>query len=50
MMDFNQTKLFLETKGQTQLLRYFDELDEVGKQKLLCAIEKTSERGLAVED
>ena len=38
-MNFEQAKALLEKKGQTQLLRYYDELDEAGKQKLLAAIE-----------
>ena len=39
MINFQQAKLLLESKGQTQLLRYFDELGEAGKERLLTAIE-----------
>jgi UDP-N-acetylglucosamine/UDP-N-acetylgalactosamine diphosphorylase len=38
-MNFEQAKTLLEQKGQTQLLRYYDELDEAGKQNLLSAID-----------
>ena len=38
-MDYVQAKELLEKKGQTQLLKYYDELDESGKAKLLAAIE-----------
>ena len=38
-MNYEQAKALLESKGQTQLLRYYDELDEAGKAKLLTAIE-----------
>ncbi|MBQ7368320.1 MAG: UDPGP type 1 family protein, partial [Clostridia bacterium] len=38
-MNFEQAKKLLESKGQTQLLCYYDELDEAGKAKLLAAIE-----------
>ena len=38
MINFEQAKSLLEKKGQTQLLRYFDELDGAGKEKLLAAI------------
>ena len=38
-MNYEQAKSLLEQKGQTQLLRYYDELDETGKAKLLSAIE-----------
>ena len=38
-MNFEQAKTLLEQKGQTQLLRYYDELDEAGKANLLAAIE-----------
>ena len=34
-MDYNQIKKLLEEKGQTQLLKHYDELDQAGKQKLL---------------
>ena len=37
-MNYEQAKSLLEQKGQTQLLRYYDELDETGKAKLLSAI------------
>ena len=38
-MTYQQAKALLESKGQTQLLRYYDELDEAGKTNLLTAIE-----------
>ena len=38
-MNYQQAKTLLEKKGQTQLLAYYDELDEAGKVKLLTAIE-----------
>ena len=38
-MTYEQAKTLLEQKGQTQLLRYYDELSEESKQKLLTAIE-----------
>ena len=38
-MNYQQAKELLEKKGQTQLLKYYDELDEGGKQNLLTAIE-----------
>ena len=38
-MNYNQAKALLESKGQTQLLKYYDELDENGKANLLTAIE-----------
>ena len=38
-MTYQQAKALLESKGQTQLLRYYDELDEAGKANLLAAIE-----------
>ena len=38
-MTYQQAKTLLEQKGQMQLLRYYDELDEAGKAKLLQAIE-----------
>ncbi len=41
-MTYEQAKELLENKGQTQLLRYYDELDEAGKQKLLSAIKDIS--------
>ena len=41
-MNYEQAKSLLESKGQTQLLRYYDELDEAGKNKLLNAIENIS--------
>ncbi len=37
-MDYNQIKKLLEEKGQMQLLKHYDELDEAGKQKLLSLI------------
>ncbi len=37
-MNYDQAKQLLEEKGQTQLLKYYDELDENGKAKLLNAI------------
>ncbi len=39
MMTYEQAKALLESKKQTQLLRYYDELDAAGKEKLLTAIE-----------
>ena len=41
-MNYEQAKALLESKGQTQLLRYYDELDEAGKQKLLDGIANIS--------
>ena len=41
-MNYEQAKALLESKGQMQLLRYYDELDETGKAKLLAAIENIS--------
>ncbi len=38
-MNYQEAKTLLEKKGQTQLLAYYDELDEAGKAKLLTAIE-----------
>ncbi len=38
-MTYEQAKALLERKGQTQLLKYYDELDCAGKKKLLAAIE-----------
>ncbi|MBE7085997.1 MAG: UDPGP type 1 family protein [Clostridiales bacterium] len=38
-MTYEQAKALLEQKGQTQLLKYYDELDEAGKNNLLTAIE-----------
>ena len=38
-MDYQSAKSLLEEKGQLQLLKYYDELDEVGKKNLLTAIE-----------
>ncbi len=38
-MTYAQAKELLEQKGQAQLLQYYDELDEVGKARLLGAIE-----------
>ncbi len=37
-MDFNCVKKLLEEKGQTQLLKFYDELDQAGKDKLLSLI------------
>ncbi len=37
-MDFNQIKKLLEEKGQTQLLKHYDSLDQASKQKLLSLI------------
>lgn len=39
-MTYAQAKELLEQKEQTQLLAYYDELDEQGKAKLLSAIEQ----------
>ncbi len=38
-MTYEQAKTLLEGKGQTQLLQYYDELNEASKEKLLAAIE-----------
>ncbi len=38
-MNYSQAKALLESKGQMQLLKYYDELSEEGKAKLLNAIE-----------
>ena len=38
-MNYQEAKALLERKGQTQLLKYYDELDAAGKEKLLSAIE-----------
>ncbi len=38
-MTYEQAKTLLEQKGQTQLLKYYDELDCAGKERLLTAIE-----------
>ncbi len=37
-MDYNQIKKLLEEKGQTQLLKHYDNLDQNGKNKLLSLI------------
>ena len=34
-MQYQEAKALLESKGQTQLLKYYDELDENGKATLL---------------
>ncbi len=39
-MTYERAKALLEEKGQTQLLKYYDELDCAGKEKLLTAIEQ----------
>ena len=39
-MQYEQAKALLEAKGQTHLLKYYDELSEDGKAKLLAAIEE----------
>ena len=41
-MTYQEAKALLERKGQTQLLLYYDELEEAGKAKLLAAIESIS--------
>lgn len=41
-MNFESAKALLEQKGQTQLLKYYDELDENGKKNLLEAISNIS--------
>ena len=41
-MTYQQAKELLEAKGQTQLLQYYDELDEQGKANLLSGIENIS--------
>lgn len=38
-MNYKETKALLEEKGQTQLLKYYDELDETGRETLLDGIE-----------
>ncbi len=38
-MTYEQARSLLESKGQTQLLKYYDELNDESKQKLLTAIE-----------
>ncbi len=38
-MTYEQAKTLLQEKGQLQLLKYYDELDCAGKEKLLTAIE-----------
>lgn len=38
-MTYEKAKQLLEEKKQTQLLRYYDELDEAGKKNLLAGIE-----------
>ncbi|MCR5120333.1 MAG: UDPGP type 1 family protein [Lachnospiraceae bacterium] len=40
MTDLNAAKKYLEENGQEQVLGFYDELDEAGKQKLLDQIEK----------
>ena len=39
-MNFEQAKALLAQKGQMQLLKYYDELDDAGKQNLLSSIAK----------
>ncbi|MBS5856020.1 MAG: UTP--glucose-1-phosphate uridylyltransferase [Firmicutes bacterium] len=39
-MNYEQTKELLKRNGQEQLLRFWDELDETGKEKLLRNIER----------
>ena len=39
-MTYAQAKALLEEKGQAHLLKYYDELDEAGKVRLLTAIEE----------
>ena len=39
-MQYEQAKTLLEEKGQSHLLKYYDELPEEGKAKLLAAIEE----------
>ena len=41
-MTYQQAKNLLEEKNQTQLLSYYDELDEQGKANLLQCIENIS--------
>lgn len=38
-MTYQEAKLLLEEKEQTQLLKYYDTLDEASRQNLLCQIE-----------
>ena len=37
-MTYEQAKALLEEKGQAHLLKYYDELDAAGKERLLAAI------------
>lgn len=39
-MTYEKTEKFLNEKGQEQLLRFYDELEETGKKRLLSEIEK----------
>ena len=41
-MNYAEAKALLESKNQTHLLKYYDELDENGKANLLAAIENIS--------
>ena len=41
-MTYEQAKALLEEKNQTQLLKFYDELDEAGKENLLSAIDNIS--------
>ena len=38
VMNYQEIKALLEEKEQTQLLKYYDELDEAGREKLLEGI------------
>lgn len=40
LMNFEETKTMLENKGQTHLLKYYDELDQTQKEELLARIGK----------
>ena len=40
LMNFEETKTMLENKGQTQLLKFYDELDQTQKEELLARIGK----------
>ena len=48
-MDYNQALAKLEKYGQTQLLRFYDELDEAQKAELLGQIERVDFDSIQVE-
>ena len=43
-MQYQEAKALLERKGQTQLLKYYDELDAAGKENLLATRPKIRNR------